>query len=172
MHLSRMQQNRHKPKLSKDSLAELKDAFEIFDTTQKGSLDARELKSAIRALGFDVKKEEVRKMMADIGRDPASTIDFGEFLEVMEERMQQKGTREEVMRIFELFDEDQQGKITFKNLKRISQEIGESISDEELRSMIEEADRDGDGALNFEEFYRIMKRRGNDPLDCWDSDSD
>lgn len=37
--------------------------------------------------------------------------------------------------------------------------------------MLEEADRDGDGMLNFEEFYRIMRRRG-DPLDDFDSDED
>ena len=35
--------------------------------------------------------------------------------------------------------------------------------------MLEEADRDGDGMLNFEEFYRIMRRRG-DLLDDFDSD--
>lgn len=37
--------------------------------------------------------------------------------------------------------------------------------------MLEEADRDNDNALNFEEFYRIMRRR-NDPLDDLDSDDD
>ena len=37
--------------------------------------------------------------------------------------------------------------------------------------MLEEADRDGDGMLNFEEFYRIMRRRG-DPLDDFDSDDE
>ena len=37
--------------------------------------------------------------------------------------------------------------------------------------MLEEADRDGDGMLNFDEFYRIMRRRG-DPLDDFDSDDD
>jgi len=49
--------------------------------------------------------------------------------------------------------------------------LGEEISDEELYEMIEEADRDGDGCLNFAEFYRIMKKR-EDPLDDFDSDLD
>jgi Ca2+-binding EF-hand superfamily protein len=169
MHSTRAVPRNARTKLNKETMTELRDAFDIFDSTKSGGLDGRELKSAIRALGFDVKSEDIRKMMTDIGKDPASTVDFSEFVEVMEDRMQRKGTREEVMRIFELFDEDRQGKITFKNLKRISQEIGENIPDDELRSMIAEADRDGDGALNFEDFYKIMKRRGNDPLDCWDS---
>jgi Ca2+-binding EF-hand superfamily protein len=51
--------------------------------------------------------------------------------------------------VFKLFDEDGVGRISFKNLRKISNEIGEKLTDEELREMLEEADRDGDGMLNF-----------------------
>lgn len=37
-----------------------------------------------------------------------------------------------------------------------------------LQEMIEEADRDNDGVVNAEEFYRVMWKRG-DPLDDIDS---
>lgn len=37
--------------------------------------------------------------------------------------------------------------------------------------MIEEADRDRDGVVNAEEFYRVMRKR-EDPLDDLDSDDD
>ena len=163
---------RPKTAIHQDILDELKEAFVLFDSENKGLLDGRELKSAIRALGFDVKKDQIRKMMSDLGKEPSDSIKFEEFVICMKDRMQDKGTREEVMKIFALFDDEQTGKITFRNLKRVAMEIGESISDEDLREMIEEADRDGDGALNFEEFYRIMKRRNTDPLDCWDSSDD
>lgn len=82
-----------------------------------------------------------------------------------------RDSKEEILKIFKLFDEDNLNKITFKNLKRIAGEVGEKIPDDELKEMLEEADRDGDGMLNFEEFYRIMRRRG-DPLDDFDSDDE
>ena len=44
------------------------------------------------------------------------------------------------------------------NLKRVSKELGERMTDEELQEMIDEADRDGDGEVNEEEFLRIMKK--------------
>ena len=50
------------------------------------------------------------------------------------------------------------GKISFKNLKRVAKELGERMTDEELQEMIDEADRDGDGEINEEEFLRIMKK--------------
>ncbi|TNN15431.1 Centrin-3 isoform 3 [Schistosoma japonicum] len=52
----------------------------------------------------------------------------------------------EMIRAFKLFDEDDSGKITYRNLKKVSKELGENLSDQELRAMIEEFDQDGDGA--------------------------
>jgi len=37
----------------------------------------------MRALGFEPKKEEIKKMIADIDTDGSGTIDFNEFLEMM-----------------------------------------------------------------------------------------
>ncbi len=62
------------------------------------------------------------------------------------------------MKAFKLFDDDETGKITFKNLKRACKELGENLTDEELQEMIDEADRDGDGEINQEEFLRIMRK--------------
>jgi len=45
-----------------------------------------------------------------------------------------------------------------KNLRRVAKELGETMTDEELQEMIDEADRDGDGEISEEEFIRIMKK--------------
>ena len=74
--------------------------------------------------------------------------------------------------MFQLFDDDNSGTISVRNLKRVSNELGENLTDDELQEMIDEADRDGDGLINEEEFYRVMKKRGTNPLDDLDSDSD
>lgn len=52
-----------------------------------GTIDAKELKVAMRALGFEPKKEEIKKMIADIDKDGSGTIDFSEFLEMMTAKM-------------------------------------------------------------------------------------
>merc|ERR1719321_1795889 len=111
-------------------------------------------------------------MLHGIGKDPSEPIDFNEMCEMMKGRMPDKNSRAEIDKVFALFDEDETGKISFKNLRRISQELGETLTDEELQEMIEEADRDGDGLINPDEFYRVMRKRGNNPLDDWDSDDD
>lgn len=72
--------------------------------------------------------------------------------------MAERDSREEILKAFRLFDDDNTGKISFKNLKRVAKELGENLSDEEIQEMIDEADRDGDGEINEEEFLRIMRR--------------
>merc|ERR1712057_154263 len=81
-----------------------------------------------------------------------------EFLEMMTAKMSQKDSREEILKAFRLFDDDETGKISFRNLKRVAKELGENMTDEELQEIIDEADRDGDGEINEDEFLRIMKR--------------
>jgi len=76
------------------------------------------------------------------------------------------------MKVFRLFDEDNTGFITFRNLRAICQELGEPLTDEDIKEMIREADLDGDDQISFNEFYRVMKKRGDNPLDDWDSDED
>merc|ERR1719313_2794300 len=124
-------------------------------------IDIRELKAAMRALGFEVKNEELKKMVTDIDNDGNGTIEFAEFLGMMTGKMGEKDSREDIEKVFKLFDDDNCSKITFKNLARVAEELGETIDDEELQDMINQADRDGDGAINVDEFYRIMKKKGN-----------
>jgi centrin-1 len=158
--------------LDEEAMEEIKEAFNLFDTESKGVIDVRELKAAFRALGFQVKKAEIRQTFIDMDKDLSSaTVTFDEFVEMVTPRMQNRDSREEIMKVFALFDDDNTGVISFKNLKRVAQELGENLTDEELQEMIDEADRDGDGAINEEEFYRVMRKREN-PLDEIDSDDD
>lgn len=63
------------------------------------------------------------------------TIDFNDFLTVMTLKMSEKDSREEILKAFRLFDEDDTGKISFKNLKKVARDLGENMTDEELQVM-------------------------------------
>lgn len=47
----------------------------------------RELKAAMRALGFQVKKTEIRDMLFDIDKDETMPIDLETFTELMTTKM-------------------------------------------------------------------------------------
>jgi centrin-1 len=80
-----------KPGLTEEQVEEIREAFNLFDTDHSGSIDYRELKAAMRALGFEVKKEELRKMITDIDADGSGQIEFPEFLEMMTGKVREAG---------------------------------------------------------------------------------
>merc|ERR1711916_123598 len=136
INMSRRAMKKKPGQLSEEQLDEIREAFSLFDSDASGMIDIRELKAAMRALGFEVKNEELKKMVTDIDNDGNGTIEFAEFLMMMTAKMGEKDTREDIEKVFKLFD------------------------DEELQDMINQADRDGDGEINIDEFYRIMKKKG------------
>ncbi|KAJ3220569.1 Calcium-binding component of the spindle pole body (SPB) half-bridge [Clydaea vesicula] len=134
----------------------LKKAFALFDTDKDNKLDYHELKVAMRALGFDVKKQEVLKILRDFDNEDQGLIDFDDFNKVMTEKILDRDPIEEIKKAFQLFDDDGTGKINLRNLRRVAKEIGEQVDDDELQAMIEEFDLDQDGEINEQEFISIM----------------
>ncbi|KAF9950942.1 hypothetical protein BGZ72_007476 [Mortierella alpina] len=82
-----------------------------------------------------------------------------DFVTIMTPNESQHG-QDEVSRVFQLFDGQDKGAIRLEDLRRVASDLGLSMTDNELREMIEEADRDGDGGVSEQEFARIMKKVG------------
>ena len=55
-----------------------------------------------------------------------------------------------------MFDRDGNGLIDRNELKLVMQELGEKLSEEDIDEMIEEADTNNDGFIDYEEFARYM----------------
>lgn len=134
------------------------EAFSLFDTDHSGTIDYRELKVAMRALGFAVKKDEVDAIMREYDRDDSGSIEYPEFREIMMERMGDRNPQDELAKAFKIFDDDGSGVITVRNLRRIAKELGEDVNDEELIAMIDEFDQNGDGVIDEKEFLAIMSK--------------
>jgi Ca2+-binding EF-hand superfamily protein len=110
------------------------------------------------SLGFESKSEAIFQMISDLDTDGNGNIDFGEWLTLMTKRVNDKDSRANINKIFALFDDERTGFISIKNLRRIAQELGDNISEEELQELVNRADTDKDGLVSEEEFYAILTR--------------
>merc|ERR1711988_715202 len=157
---SMKKEKKRKGELTDEQRQEIREAFELFDTDGSGSIDAKELKVAMRALGFEPKKDEIHKMIADVDDSGDGEIDFDEFLKMMTTKMGEKDSRDDLIKAFRVFDSDETGGITLKNLSRVAKELGENMTDEELEEMIREVDKTGEGQITEDDFMRVMKKCG------------
>merc|ERR1712007_419176 len=124
-------------KLTDEQVSQIAQAFQLFDTDGSGTIETQELKIAMRALGFEPKQEEFDKMVRDVDGDGSGSVDYPEFLDMMAHEILNRDPVEEINKAFKLFDDDNTGRVTFKNLKRVAKELGERLTDEELQEMID-----------------------------------
>uniref|UniRef100_A0A8C5JYD9 Centrin 4 n=1 Tax=Jaculus jaculus TaxID=51337 RepID=A0A8C5JYD9_JACJA len=119
-------------------------------SSYRTSLDQWKKKAAKIEL-HETQKQEIKEAFDLFNVDGSGTID-------VKELKSEKDENEEILKAFKLFDDDATGRITLNNIKRVAKELGENVTEEELQEMLDEADRDGDGEINEEEFLRLMKR--------------
>ncbi|KAF2309150.1 hypothetical protein GH714_000857 [Hevea brasiliensis] len=122
----------------------------------EGCITTKELGSVMRSLGQNPTESELQDMINEVDADQNGTIDFPEFLNLMARKMKDTDSEEELKEAFKVFDKDQNGFISAAELRHVMTNLGEKLSDEEVDEMIREADIDGDGQVNYEEFVRMV----------------
>ncbi|RID58592.1 LOW QUALITY PROTEIN: hypothetical protein BRARA_F01882 [Brassica rapa] len=140
--------------LTDDQISEFKEAFSLFDKDGDGCITTKELGTVMRSLGQNPTEAELQDLMNEADADGNGTIDFPEFLNLMahEGLIQWKSLKKPSG----FFDKDQNGFISAAELRHVMKNLGEKLTDEEVDEMIREADVDGDGQINYDEFVKVM----------------
>ena len=142
--------------ISEEQINEFKEAFNIFDKDKDGYITTKELGDIMKNLGQTPSEAELQDMINEVDIDGNGTIDFKEFLGLMARKMRDADTEEELIEAFKVFDRDGNGLISGNELQHVMTSLGENISQDEVEEMIKEADLDGDGYINYEEFVRMI----------------
>jgi len=142
--------------LSSLQIGQFQDAFQQFDTDQDGQVSSREVGYIMRSVGQNPSEAEIQDMVMAVDKDGTGSIDFPEFLMMMALKFNTENAEEEVREAFKVFDGDGNGYINRQELSVVMANIGEKLSPDEIQAMIDEADVDGDGQINYEEFYNMM----------------
>ncbi|KAL6299368.1 putative calmodulin variant 1 [Sparassis latifolia] len=121
-----------------------------------GTITTKELGTVMRSLGQNPTEAELQDMINEVDADGNGTIDFPEFLTMMARKMRDTDSEEEIKEAFKVFDKDGNGYISAAELRHVMTNLGEKLSDNEVDEMIREADVDGDGQINYDEFVKMM----------------
>ncbi|KAB0387791.1 hypothetical protein FD755_002747 [Muntiacus reevesi] len=138
--------------LTEEQIAEFKEALSLFDKDGDGTITTKELGTVMRSLGQNPTEAELRDMINEVDADGNGTIDFLEFLTMMARKMKDTDSEEEIIEAFRVFEKDGSA----AELRHVMTNLGGKLTDEEVDEMIREADIDGDGQVNYEEFVQMM----------------
>ena len=157
-----MEYSSNKENISNEENEDLRQAFDLFDIKENGKINPSEIKETMRQLGFDTKNPTIFKIIEDLDTEESKLnggLSFSEFGEIMKNRLGDRESKEGVRRIFDLFVDDEKAEyIPLESLKIIAKELGEKMSEDFLKDMIECATKN-EGKLSFDDFYYIISKK-------------
>jgi len=95
-------------------------------------------------------------MIDEVDEYRNGSIDFVEFLTMMARKNSDVDSLEEVRRAFNSFDTDKNGYISAHELQSVLANLGDIITEQQAIQLIHKVDLDGDGFIDFDEFYQLI----------------
>lgn len=145
--------------ISPEILKKIKLAFKTFDTNCTGKINPKQIRLVMENLGEAEKNPTVYQLflLLEKSEDIKEEITFDEFIKAIYEKLGDNKSQSGIQRLFDMFKNDSESNnLTLNDLKKISVQLNENISDEELQDMMNRIS-EGKGQLSFEQFYKIIK---------------
>lgn len=141
--------------LNEREIEDLKARFEQLDTNGDGMLTLAELQQGLSGLS----STELREIWDSVDIDQSGFIDYSEFLAATMDRSLYL-QEEKLWAAFMTFDKDGSGKISSQELREVLGREGIDMGSQDFwDSLVQEADKNHDGEIDFTEFMDMMDDR-------------
>ena len=154
------------------SVDDVRKAFKTYDKDGDGAIDKGELIMAMTNYKFNFSEQEAEIIFKEGDIDGDGTVNFEEFMylmcptteQVVKKFRQNYKTIVEVKNAFRKYDKNRNGSLNESELKRMMLSTGYSFTDVEVHSIMNLGDKDGDGAIDLEEFLILMTPSASETL--------
>ena len=140
---------------SETEILRLKEAFDLFDIDEKGVLDINELEKNLNDLGIMSKNKDLKNLYVEGKKE----IDFNTFVELFGAKPVCHN-EEEAKKLYSVFlgDYDLDRKLSVEDLRRVAEELGLELAENEIEEMIKSVNPEEPDCISFDEFFRIMTK--------------
>ncbi|XP_026213965.1 calcium-binding protein 5b [Anabas testudineus] len=151
-------------RLTNDEIDELREAFVEFDKDKDGFITCKDLGNLMRTMGYMPTEMELIQLSQNINMNLGGRVDFEDFVDLMTPKLLAETAGmiglKELKDAFKEFDIDGDGAITSDELRHAMVKLlGEHTSKHEIEAVVREADNNGDGTVDFEEFVKMMSQK-------------
>jgi len=148
------------PGLSRKELNSVRKLFRLYQD-RNGTIDPHEVLTSMQTLRLNEKNPVVYEIFEefDTPENSRNRLDYDEFVDLLNEKLSDRDSQKAISRIYEIFLGDSPSDtLTFESLKKVSQDVGEEMSDNQIRELLERASQNGK-ELTFDEFYAVMTKK-------------
>lgn len=148
--------------VTRQEVLEFKRAFDYLDTDKDNHISPLEIKESFQSLGILQLNGDnvIYQVLNELDTDNSGGVDFDEFFNFITSKVSEKDSKVSIQNVYKFFDADDSGRITWNELKKVAQYLGEDMTDKEIQEMFNKADLDHDGFVDAEDFYNIFIGKG------------
>ena len=138
-----------------EDLTELKQAFDLFDKDGSQTIKIDDAIQAMKRMKFDQTNPVLFGILNELAQE--DVVSWDKFSNHVQNRMTDRVETDGLKTIFDLFiDDPKHETITFDTFKRICKEIGEELTEDELKHILSNTVDNGD-EMTFGEFCQYLR---------------
>eukprot|EP00440_Ansanella_granifera_P022709 gb/GFBE01024666.1/.p1 GENE.gb/GFBE01024666.1/~~gb/GFBE01024666.1/.p1 ORF type:complete len:929 (+),score=228.51 gb/GFBE01024666.1/:1-2787(+) len=145
-----------------------KQEFNKADEDGGGCLDPEEIRQVLIQLGYTPLRSVVFDLIDTFDTDKGGTLDFDEFVNMMELFRRTDGfTRQEISEfneIFKMYDTQNLGEVDVVQVGAMLRSLGFNTDYQRAEAMVKKVDWNGSNSLDFSEFVRLMRLHREEEL--------
>lgn len=145
--------------LSEQQMRDLRQIFDWLDTSGDGEISATELLVVLHTFQKEASMEEAEQLIGDATGSSKDTIDWMQFVGILEKGLGKGASSTSAAQMFELLDTTGSGQLGPDVLRAALKRWGCDASDHAVDKMVRYIDEDGDGQVSLQEFADALARR-------------
>ena len=145
------------PPLTEEQISVFQEVFALYDIDEDGTISSADIPKVMKCLGCDFTEEELDNITNELDPRGFGVINFQQFLVMMSRNLKPRPSMEERYReVFKFFDVDEKGFIDAADLHQAMINVGENLTEHDIKQMIKEAGIEEDGQVSYDEFVKIV----------------
>ena len=150
------------PVLTRKELGAVKKMFRLFQD-RDGTIDPHEVIISMQTLKLNEKSPIIYELFEefDTPENSKNRLDYEQFVDLLSQKLSDKESQKAIERFYEAFlANSNKETIDFDVIKQVAQDVGDDITEEQIRKMLERCSQNGK-EMTFEEFYDVMTKKVN-----------
>ena len=136
----------------------MKEILDLYDPNNEGFINSSDTSKILQAMGRTLEQDDEQNFLQAADPENTGKISKDNFLATVEALFSlSKDNVNELMEAFKIFDINNTGKISVKNLKHILVKIGQGFTEEEANEIIKNINADKEGNIDYADFIEVWK---------------